>query len=195
MQALRNKRHYLFQGALVVALGLAILAASAILQSCGPNDFNYGKVRNIIEGSPQRLDAEYVMLTAAQYQCGLQEDLWDTPLQPIGLPGQTATARVTQKGHDLKFSDDVSIGDKRYPYVQVRGDFSLFVNEITNDRAGPDDFTKFVETKVAVVIPHSCFTVPLPMMGVRKGQFTQDFSPVLEFHYNNGWSIDKIVHN
>jgi len=32
-------------------------------------------------------------------------------------------------------------------------------------------------------------------MGVRKGQFTQDYLPVLLFRYDNGWSIDRIVHN
>jgi hypothetical protein len=32
------------------------------------------------------------------------------------------------------------------------------------------------------------------MMGVRKGNFTQDYPPVLFFRYNNGWYIDKIVH-
>jgi hypothetical protein len=165
----------------------------AMLQSCGPNDFNYGKVRNIIEGSPMRLDAEYVMLTQGQYECGLQEELWEAPTHLI-VQGQSGTARVTQKGQDLKFSDDVMIGDKRYPYVQIRGDFNLFVNEITNDKAGPDEFTRFVETKVAVVIPHSCFPTPLPLMGVRKGQFSQDYSPILEFRYNNGWSIEKVVH-
>jgi hypothetical protein len=174
---------------------MVILAALLALQGCGPNDFNYGKVRNIIEGSPLRLDAEYVWLTQAQYDCGVQEDLWVTPTQPIGLPGQTATARVTAKGQQLKFSDDVMLGDKRYPYVQIRGDFSLYVNEITNDKAGKDEFTRFVETKLAAIVNHSCFPNPLPIMGVRKGQFTQDYSPILEFRYNNGWAIEKVVHN
>jgi len=36
-------------------------------------------------------------------------------------------ARVTSKGQGLKFSDDVMIGEKRFPYVQIRGDFSLAV--------------------------------------------------------------------
>jgi len=177
------------------SLGLALVAFAICLIGCGPNDFNYGKARNLIEGTPLHLDAEYAMLTAAQYECGIQEELWDQPSQPVGLPGQIASARLTQKGRDLKFSDDVSIGVKRYPYVQVRGDFNLAVNEISSDKEGPEEFTRLVETKLAVVIPHMCFPNPLPLMGVRKGQFSQDTSPVLFFRYNNGWSIEKVVHN
>jgi hypothetical protein len=196
MQAYRNNRHFRFQTVKTIALAIAFLPAMLLLQSCGPNDFNYGKARNLIEGSPMHLDAEYVMLSAAEFQCGLQEELWDPLPQGVivGMIGQTGTARLTQKGRDLKFSDDVMIGDKRYPYVQVRGDLSLGVLEITNDKAGSDEFTRLVEAKLGVLIPYSCFPNPLTIMGVRKGQFTQDASPILEFRYNNGWSVEKIVH-
>jgi hypothetical protein len=194
MQVYRKNRHIGFRKVSGIALKLVVLSGLAIVQSCGPNDFNYGKVRNIIESSPIRLDAEYVMLTDQQYRCGLQEDLWDPPTQPLGLAGQTGTARVTPKGQELKFSDDVMIGDKRYPYVQIRGDFNLLVNEIVSDRGGSDEFQRFVETKLAVVIQHTCFPTPLPLMGVKKGQFSQDYLPVLEFRYNNGWSIERVVH-
>jgi hypothetical protein len=191
MQVTKNKRYLQIAAAIFTTCAVLI-----ILQGCGgPNDFNYGKVRNIIEGSPLRLDAEYVWLTAAQYECGVQEDLWQAPTGYSGLPGQIGTARVTRKGNDLKFSDDVTLGEKRYPYVQIRGDFSVAVNEITNDKAGPEEFTRLVETKVGAIINHSCFPNPLPIMGVRKGQFTQDFSPILMFRYRDGWSIDKVVHN
>lgn len=172
-----------------------ILASVVMLQGCGANDFNYGKVRNIIEGTPLRLDAEYVMLKQSEYDCGVAEDLWEAPAQFANLPGQTATARVTAKGQALKFSDDVLIGDKRYPYVQIRGDFSLYVNEITSTKSGGDEFTQIVESKIGAIVNHSCFPNPLPIMGVRKGQFTQDYAPILLFKYNNGWAIDKIVHN
>jgi len=177
------------------ALKYSGAALVILLTGCSSSDFNYGKVRGIIEGSPLRLDAEYVMLSQREYMCGIQEDLWDTPTTPIGLAGQTGVARLTQKGRDLKFSDDVSIGDMRYPYVQVRGDLSISVTEITSDRDGPEQFTKLVETKMGVNIPNTCFPNPLPIMGVRKGKFTQDYSPVLFFRYNNGWSIDRVFHN
>jgi hypothetical protein len=176
-------------------LPVAVIAGLAMISTgCSSSDFNYGKVRNIIEGSPIRLDAEYVMLSLQQYECGVAEDLWDPANQPFGLAGQTAISRIAQRGRDLKFSDDVSIGDKRYPYVQIRGDFSLYVNEIVSDKAGPEENTRLVETKLAVIIPHSCFKDPLSLMGVKKGQFTQDFLPVLLFRYNNGWQLDRLVH-
>jgi hypothetical protein len=174
---------------------LAISAALTILSGCGPNDFNYGKVRNIIEGSPQRLDAEYVMLSAAQFECGVQEELWGPSSVPVGMAGATGTARVLPKGNQLKFSDDVMVGEKRYPYVQVRGDFSLAAIDITNDKSGGDEFSRFVDAKIGVIISHTCFKEPLQIMGVRKGQFTQDYSPVLLFKYNNGWALDSFVHN
>jgi hypothetical protein len=193
MQVYRNNRHVGFGKGVRITLILAVLSGLAMVQSCGPNDFNYGKVRNLIEGNPLRLDAEYVMLSQVQYDCGIQEDLWEPPSHAL-LPGERGTARVTQKGQGLKFSDDVMLGEKRYPYVQVRGDFNMFVNEITSDHGGADEFQRFVEAKVAVVIQHTCFPIPLPLMGVRKGEFSQDYSPVLEFRYNNGWSIERVVH-
>lgn len=171
-------------------LAAAVAAFSIFYSGCGPSDFNYGKVGNIIQGSPVRLDAEYVMLTPPQVDCGVQEDLWDQPMQS----GHRQIARLTQKGRDLKFSDDVSIGEMRSPYVQIRGDFNLFVIEITNDRDGPEPLTRLVETKVAAIIQHTCFPNPLPIMGVRKGNFTQDYSPILLFRYTNGWQLESFRH-
>jgi hypothetical protein len=39
-----------------------------------------------------------------------------------------------------------------------------------------------------------CFPNPLPIMGLRKGQFTEDYLPVLQFRYDNGWQLEKFVH-
>lgn len=160
------------------------------LGACGMGDFNEGKVKNIIEGSPMKMDAEYVTLTPAQVDCGAKEDLWDVPIQT----GARSAARLTSKGRDLKFSDDVSIGDMRLPYVQIRGDFMLAVAELTTMKDGPEKETKLVETKLGAIIQHSCFPNPLPMMGVRHGKFSQQDSPVLFFRYNNGWQVEKLVH-
>jgi len=160
------------------------------LAGCGAGDFNYGKVRNLIEGTPMHLDAEYVVLNSQQFQCGVENDLWDA----AAGNGERRFAHLTQKARDLKFSDDVSVGDMNRPYAQIRGDFRLAVAEITNDKEGPEQNTRLVQTKVGVVIPHSCFPDPLPIMGVKKGNFTQDSSPVISFHYDNGWQIDRFVH-
>jgi len=168
----------------------SLLAGIAILTGCGEGDFNYGKVGNIIQGAPMRLDAEYVMLTLPQVDCGVQNDLWDPPSEV----GEHRLARLTQKGRDLKFADDVSIGEMKSPYVQIRGEFTLAAIDIQSDHQGPENQTKLVDVKLGVPISHSCFPQPLVMMGVRKGNFTQDRPPVLLFRYNNGWYIDRVMH-
>jgi hypothetical protein len=167
-------------------VGIAWILTTA----CGSDSFNYGKVGGIIQGAPMRLDAEYVMLSPALVDCGVQADLWDPPTES----GGRSTARLTQKARDLKFADDVSIGDMKTPYVQIRGEFTLVAVDVQSDREGPDKDSKFVDVKLGVPITHSCFPNPLLMMGVRKGNFTQDYAPVLLFRYNNGWYIDRIMH-
>jgi hypothetical protein len=51
-----------------------------------------------------------------------------------------------------------------------------------------------VEAKVGVKIDNACFPAPLPIMGLRKGQFTQDYSPVILLRLDGGWQMDKFVH-
>lgn len=171
---------------------LAVMAGFVMLAGCGgQGDFNYGKVRGIIEGAPVRLDAEYVILSPQQVDCGIQNDLWD---QPSSQGRERAVAHLTQKARDLKFADDVSIGELRSPFAQIRGDINLAVNEILTDRDGPEKDTRLVDARVSAVIPHSCFPSPLPIMGVKKGNFTQDYPPVLLFRYNDGWQLEKFQH-
>lgn len=175
--------------AAVCAAGLALTCAG-----CGEGDFNWGKVQHIIESNPVHIDAEYVMLSSDILECGVQEDLWDPPPPLKGLPGEHAFARLTDKARSLKFSDDVSIGDMRQPYAQVRGDFNLLSLDIKGDRDGPEKDTRLVEVKLGIKIDHTCFPNPLWVMGVHKGNFTQDYVPVLLFRYDNGWQLDRIMH-
>lgn len=160
------------------------------LTGCGAGDFNWGKVKNIIEGSPLKLDAEYVTLTQQQIDCGVSYDLWDAPART----GNNSVARLTQKARDLKFADDISIGEMPRPFVQIRGDFNAIAIDIQSDRDGPDKDTKLVEVKLGAVFQHACFPNPLPIMGVRRGKFTQDYPPILVFRYDNGWQIEKVLH-
>jgi hypothetical protein len=169
----------------------ALVAAISILCSgCGEGDFNYGKVGKIIEAAPMKLDAEYVMLTGDQLNCGIQEDLWEAPV----ASGNRSVARLKDKGRDLKFSDDVSVGELRNPFVQIRGDIPLVALEISNDHDGPEANTKLVEGRIGANIQNTCFQSALPIMGVRKGNFTQDHPPVLLFRYNNGWQLEGFQH-
>jgi hypothetical protein len=170
------------------ALSMALLGS---LAGCGsPSDFSWGKVSGILQGNPVKLDAEYVMLSPGEVECGVQNDLWEAPASN----SSRATARLTQKGRDLKFSDDVSIGDMRRAYVQVRGEFSLGGVDVSADHDGPEAGTRVVDAKVGVIVPHSCFSNPLQVMGVKKGNFTQDSPPVLLFRLTNNWEFEKFVH-
>ncbi len=162
------------------------------LASCGKDDFNYGKVHNIMEGTPISLDGEYVVLSPQSVDCGVEYDLWDAPYD-TGTKDHKI-ARLKSAGRDLKFGDDVYIGDMSRPYVQIRGEFNLNVIDITSDKDGPEPDTRLVTAKVGVTIPHKCFPGPLILEGVHHGNFVQDESPVFLFRFNNGWTMERIVH-
>jgi hypothetical protein len=170
--------------------GLA-LALSFLLAGC--NDFNEGKTRNIIEYSPVRLDAEQVMLNAPQLDCGVREELWDAPVQ---INEGVVRANLTARGRALKFDDDVSVAEPgyRHPFVQIRGEFPLGVIELINAKDGPEKDTKLVDLNVGVKIDHVCFPNPLPILGLRKGKFTDDAPPRILFRLDNGWQLEKFVH-
>jgi hypothetical protein len=176
-------------------LGFSIVAALALVSTgCDQSDFNPGKVGHLVEANPVRLDAEYVILNQGQLECGVQEELWDQPPPLKGVQGERSVARLTDKGRALKFSDDVVVGEMRQPFAQIRGDFNLQAMDIQSDRQGPQPNTKLADIKIGVKIDHTCFPNPLLMMGVRKGNFTQDYVPVLLFRFGNGWEFEKFVH-
>jgi hypothetical protein len=174
----------------IPAAATVLTALAAALTGCNSSEFSWGKVSGTVQGNPMKLDAEYVMLSQGEFDCGVQNDLWEASASN----GSRSTARLLQKGRDLKFSDDVSLGDMRRPYVQIRGDFSLGAVEVSADHEGPEAGTKLVEAKVGAIIPHTCFPNPLQIMGVRKGTFSQDVPPVLLFRLANNWQFDGFVH-
>ena len=175
--------------AAICAAGLAIACAG-----CGEGDFNWGKAQHLIEGNPIHIDGEYVMLDMGAVECGAREDLWDEPPPLKGVPGEHAVARLTDKGRALHFNDDVSIGEMRQPFVQIRGDFNVLALDIKSDRDGPEKGTKLMDVKLGIKFDNTCFPNPLWIMGVHKGNFTQDYPPIVEFRYDNGWAFDRIVH-
>ena len=145
---------------------------------------------------PIHLDAEQVSLTMGQVECGAQYDLWEPPPANI-TAGAQVTARLLQAGRDLHFGDDVVVAEPGYrsPYVQVRGDFTLQlpVDNMSVHEDGSDG--RLVDGKLMVVIPQQCFNDPLPVLGVRKGRFSQDVQPVMQFRLDNdGWHFEKLVH-
>jgi hypothetical protein len=151
----------------------------------------------MIADHPIHLDAEQVMLTGQQVACGIQEDLWQQPPPNEGDRAVTQTvARLLPAGRALNFDDDVIIGEAGYvrPYVQVRGDFPTTLGDGPDVRE-PEQDVRMVTGKLMISIPHMCFPDPLPVMGVRKGKFSEDTLPTMRFELrNDGWHYDKLVH-
>ncbi|HEY1760485.1 MAG TPA: hypothetical protein VGG72_34240 [Bryobacteraceae bacterium] len=143
--------------------------------------------------APIHLDAEQVSLTGSQLDCGVQNELWEAPSP---LVQERSISRILAAGQALHFDDDVVVAEPGYhqPYVQIRGDFVVGLADGPNIKDdGPDG--KLVDGKLLVTIPHMCFSDALPILGVRRGKFTQDVNPVLQFSLlNDGWHFMKLVH-
>jgi len=159
-----------------------------VLAGCGSSEFGPESVKGILEGAPVALSGEQVTLTQGQLDCGVQSDLFDPPSGNM--------ARLTQKGRDLKFSDDIRLGDPdiNVPYTQVTGTFPVRVSQVVKLRDG-DPGRKLAEVKLGVVINHECFGSPLRVMGIRKGKFTPDAPVVFQLKgVDKEWALDKLVH-
>ena len=160
-----------------------------MLAGCGSGEFT---ANGALESHPVQLDGEQVVLDQSQLDCGTREDLWT--ITPFG--DGKAAGRLTQKGRDLQFSDDVQIGDPAVgvPYVQIHGSFPVKVLQVVSVH-DEDQYTKVAEARVAVNIAHSCFQTNPPMlMGIRHGQFDQSANPVFRFKLDGAWQVDRILH-
>ena len=165
---------------------LAILTIS--LAGCAKPEFDSDAVKQLLESSPLTLSGEQVTLNQAQIDCGVQNDLWDPPSGNM--------ARLTQKGRDLKFSDDVRIADPEVnvPYTQVNGSFPVAISDVSKMR-DIDGGTKQADVKMGVVISHECFAKPLPVMGIKKGKFSPGAPVVFQFRGSGTeYTLDKLVH-
>jgi hypothetical protein len=159
-----------------------------LLTGCSNGEFGEEQVRQILTGTPKSLDGEQVMLTLEQVNCGEREDLWNLETQ-----GETSLGRLTPKGQALGFADDIRIGEQRFPYTQLRGQFPLQVlqmNSIRDEGAK----VKIVDVKVGVTINHLCFNQAPVLMGVKKGQFSQDVLPRFQLALNSDWEYDRLLH-
>lgn len=168
---------------------IAVLS-SLILAGCGDREFGAGQAHQV-ENQKAQLDGEQVLLSKAQFDCGVEAELWEA--QETGR--DQTVGRLNQSARDLGFGDDVMLEPGlRSAYAQVRGKFLLSliqVNSIKND--GPD--YRVVDAKVGVRIDQPCFDNPLPvLLGVKKGQFTDSVGTVLRFRQDDGWVFDQIVH-
>ena len=169
----------------------ALVGIFVVCAGCGSSEFNAEKVKSILEANPVTLDGEQVSLTPGQVDCGAQNDLWDPPAQ-VALG---SAARLSAKGRELKFNDDVRMEPNyRQPYVQVKGAFPLQVDTVVAIRDGSEPGTKVADVKAGIKIDHMCFQSPLPIMGVKKGNFREDTPPVFLFGNDGGWRVEKLVH-
>jgi hypothetical protein len=174
-------------------LGLAVLAGLCGISAGCSNDFDETKMRLTTEKVPFHLDSEQVILTEGQVNCGVDRELFETPV----AVSERSVARLRQTARNLGFSDDVSLYEPGYPqpYAQMRGDFMLRVENLIDTKDGPEQGVKTVVAQVRVKIPHDCFAGDLPIMGIRRGQFKQDVPPTLIFELEDrGWRLDHFVH-
>ena len=160
-----------------------------LLAGCGSNEFS---VNAALEARPVQLDGEQIALDQSQVDCGVRDELWE--ITPLG--DNRAVARLTKKGRDLQFSDDVQIGDPAVglPYVQIHGSFPVRVIQVGSVH-DVDQYTKTADARIAVRIDNSCFQMTPPtLMGIKHGQFDATTNPVFRFKMDNGWMVDQIVH-
>ena len=173
---------------LSAVFGLFLASAGCASKS----DFNEAVAKVVLEANAVHLDGEQVTFASKELNCGVQSELWDTPAE---VSKDRTTARLTSKGRDLNFGDDLVIEPNRPPYAQVRGSFSLELGEVSGIRDGETDGTKVVEAKAGVRVQHACFPNPLPLMGVKHGDFREDAPVSFLFRRGDvGWSLEKLVH-
>lgn len=163
------------------------LLAGLVLAGCGGGFDPNG----VVESRPVRLDGEQVVLDLGQVECGAREDLWTISR----LDESRSVGRLTQKGRDLQFSDDVQIGDPGIgvPYVQIHGSFPVKVMRM-GTILDEDGYTKLANARAGVKIAHSCFPNPLTLMGIRHGQFDQSTPPIFRLKLDADWHVDQVIH-
>ena len=167
----------------------AAISAGLLLAGCNSGGFD---LNGVLESRPVLLDQEQVALNQDQVDCGAHEELWT--ISPLG--DGRAVGRLTQKGRDLQFNDDVQIGDPAVgvPYVQLRGSFPVKVIQPGSVK-DEDQWTKSGDAKVGVKIDQSCFQAnPPALMGIRHGQFDAATSPAFRFKLDGEWQVDRVIH-
>jgi hypothetical protein len=174
---------------MIRALGLIILLAALGCAGCGNKDFDADAAVGLARVKAIKLNGEQVVLTERQIACGVETDLWEEP------SGDRKTAPILPKGQALNFYGDVVVNDGALgSYAQVRGDFTLEPVQPL-DIKDPKDGIKLVTGKAGVNIMNPCFGAPLPLMGVRKGQFSPDAPVQMRYEFNGkDWEIDSVFH-
>ena len=168
------------------------MAMLGVLACTGCNrDFDDGVVVGQLNGQTVKLDGEQVVLNDSQVDCGVQKELWEAP---VASGGEGRVARLLPAARDLKFFDDVRVEKSGIGSAQIRGDITLDVTPPFETKDA-EEGVKMVTGKIGAVIRHTCFASSLPIMGVRKGEFSAD-APVQMRFVSDGkdWKFDRLVH-
>ena len=145
----------------------------------------------LIDSSTVKLGGEQVLISPDQISCGERKGLWVVDQQESG----EGIGRLQPAGRALMFSDDVRMGDHRFsnPYVQLRGTFDVKVSKIVTI-ADENESSKVIEVKLGIIVKHPCFTEPLPLLGIDRGDFSQDAPPRLLLKMKGDWTVDQVLH-
>ena len=165
---------------------ITILAVAG-LSSCSTPGFDSDAVKGMLESTPLELSNEQVVISDTQLECGTKNELWDPPNGNV--------ARLTQKGRDLHFTDDIRLNDPEIhvPYTQVNGKFPVQVADSSKIRDTPGG--KLADVRLGIMVAHECFTSPLPLMGIRRGKFTPEAPVVFRFKGSDkDFTFDKLMH-
>jgi hypothetical protein len=168
-----------------------VLLAAFLMTACDDGVFDNEAAQDVIEGAKIPLSGEQVILTPEDIVCGGKKGLWVVDQ----IDGGGAVGRLTDAGKALQFGDDIRMGDHRYsgPYTQLTGSHSvkvLKVDSMTDEKPN----AKIVEAKVGVVMDHECFRKPLVLLGIDRGDFSEDVDPRFHLRRGNGWVVDQVLH-
>jgi hypothetical protein len=174
----------LFRGAAVAIVGL-------VLTACDDGVFDAEAAQGVIESTKLPLSGEQVLVTTEQVTCGEKKGLWIVDQ----LEGGGAIGRLTDAGRALQFGDDIRMGDHKFslPYTQLSGAFDVRVQKM-NSLTDESPEAKIADASLGVVVTHDCFAQPLRLLGVDRGDFSEDVSPRIRLRRRNGWAVDSILH-
>jgi hypothetical protein len=165
---------------------VAVLAMS-LLTGCADAPFDIEAAHSTIESQPLALSGEHVVLNGEQIACGARKGLW-TVSEDIGL------ARLSAEGQAL-FGDDVRLRGKDTPggTTPLRGTFPIKVFSIESLKDNAIG-VKIAEARVGVVLAHSCFPDPIPLLGIYRGNFSDEAAPRLRLEEAQGWAAVAVLH-
>jgi len=168
-----------------------VLLNGLVLTGCEEAVFDSEAAQGLIESSKLTLSGEQVLVSPDQIVCGEKKGLWIVDQ----MDGYGAIARLTDAGRALHFGDDIRMGERKFkdPYTQLQGDFTVKVQKV-HGLTGEKPDEKIAEVAIGVVIDHECFAKPLALMGIDRGDFSEDVSPRIRLRQRGSWAVDQILH-